>query len=183
MNNALGSTTPRYARDSGDIRRYPQKSVLIVDDEFGIRNFLVKGLSDRFALVEFAEDVEKAEALRLRCHFDLIIADIRLPGRSGVEWVTEMREQGGTTAVIFITAHADLETAVAALRAGAADFIVKPFRMDQMLASIERCMERQQIQRENFVLKREVGKLFDSGIVGESECIRGLLALLQRIAP
>ncbi len=164
-------------------RRYPQKSVLIVDDEFGIRNFLVKGLRERFGLVEFAEDVEKAESIRLRCHFDLIIADIRLPGRSGVDWVSEMREHGGTTAVIFITAHADLETAVAALRAGAADFIMKPFRMDQMLASIERCMERQQIQRENYLLRREVDKWFDSGIVGDSRAIRGLLDLLDRIAP
>ncbi len=177
------NAAPGGKRDGVIVRRYPQKSVLIVDDEFGIRNFLLKGLADRFGLVEFAEDVEKAESIRLRCHFDLIIADIRLPGRSGVEWVTEMREHGSTTAVIFITAHADLETAVAALRAGAADFIMKPFRMDQILASIERCMERQQIQRENFVLRREVDKLFDSGIVGESTAIVSLLELLKRIAP
>ncbi len=179
---AAARDVARPKRESAG-RKYPQKSVLIVDDEFGIRNFLYKGLSERFGLVEYAEDVEKAEAIRLRCHFDLIIADIRLPGRSGVDWVTEMREHGGTTAVIFITAHADLETAVAALRAGAADFIMKPFRMDQMLASIERCMERQQIQRENFVLRREVDKLFDSGIVGDSASITGLLDLLRRIAP
>ena len=97
-------------------------SVLIVDDEAGIRSFLQKGLASRFGLIEVAEDVETANELRKRCHFDLIIADIRLPGRSGVEWVTELREQGSMTAVIFITAYADVETAVAALRAGAADF-------------------------------------------------------------
>ncbi len=166
-----------------EIKRYLQKSVLIVDDEFGIRNFLLKGLKNRFGLVEFAEDVETAEAIRRRCHFDLIIADIRLPGTSGVEWATEMRDQGSTTAVIFITAHADLETAISALRAGAADFIMKPFRMDQMLASVERCIERQQIQRENFVLKRQVDKLYDSGIVSESRVMEDLLELIHRIAP
>jgi len=167
----------------GEAKRYAQKSVLIVDDEYGIRNFLSKGLSDYFGLVEFAENAESAEEVRKRCHFDLIIADIRLPGISGVDWVTELRGHGSTTAVIFITAHADLETAVAALRAGAADFIMKPFRMDQMLASVERCMERQQIQRENFVLKRQVDKWYDSGIVGGSDSIINLLELIQRIAP
>jgi DNA-binding response OmpR family regulator len=60
-------------------------SVLIVDDEPGIGSFLRKGLSKYFTLVEVASDVETAEALRQRCHFDLIISDIRLPGRSGVE--------------------------------------------------------------------------------------------------
>jgi PleD family two-component response regulator len=81
-------------------------SVLIVDDELGIRSFLQKGLARRFGLIEVAEDVETANELRKRCHFDLIITDIRLPGRSGVDWVTELREQGSTTAVIFITAYA-----------------------------------------------------------------------------
>lgn len=185
--NALSQSARAAARRPGrngrETHHYPQKSVLIVDDEYGIRNFLVKGLSHHFGLVEFAEDVEQAEAIRRRCHFDLIIADIRLPGTSGVEWVSSMRGHGSTTAVIFITAHADLETAIAALRAGAADFIMKPFRMEQMLASIERCMERQQIQRENIVLKREVDKLFDPGIVGESESIRSLLDMLRRLAP
>lgn len=63
-------------------------SVLIVDDEPGIRSFLQKGLRKYFGLVETAENVETAEELRLHCHFDLIITDIRLPGQTGgVEWV------------------------------------------------------------------------------------------------
>ena len=159
-------------------------SVLIVDDEPGIRSFLQKGLEKQFSLVEVAADADTAEALRQRCHFDLIIADIRLPGRSGVDWVTELHEQGSTTSVIFITAYADLQTAIAALRAGAADFIMKPFRMEQLLASVERCMERQRIQRENFVLRRQLDQYFDgAGIVGKCELITGLCELIKRIAP
>jgi len=64
-----------------------QRSILVIDDEHGIRNFLIKGLSKYVGLVESAENVEKAEELRQRCHFDLIISDIKLPGKSGVEWV------------------------------------------------------------------------------------------------
>ena len=96
-------------------------SVLIVDDEAGIRSFLQKGLDSRFGLIEVAEDVDTANELRNRCHFDLIIADIRLPGRSGVEWVTDLREQGSMTEVIFITAFADIETAIAQLEAEAGE--------------------------------------------------------------
>ncbi len=159
-------------------------SVLIVDDEPGICSFLKKGLDEHFSLVEVADDADMAEALHQRCHFDLIIADIRLPGRSGVEWVTQLREQGSTTAVIFITAYADLQTAIAALRAGAADFIMKPFRMEQMMASIERCMDRQRIQRENFVLRRQLDQYRDgSGMVGKCELIKGVCELIKRVAP
>lgn len=159
-------------------------SVLIVDDEAGIRSFLQKGLTRKFGLIEVAEDVEMANELRKRCHFDLIIADIRLPGCSGVDWVTELREQGSVTPVIFITAYADIETAISALRAGAADFIMKPFRMNQMHASIERCMEKQKIQRENFVLRREVKNYYDSaGMVGDCDLIKSICQVIKRVAP
>jgi DNA-binding NtrC family response regulator len=141
-------------------------SVLIVDDEAGIRSFLQKGLTRKFGLIEVAED------------------DIRLPGCSGVDWVTELREQGSVTPVIFITAYADIETAISALRAGAADFIMKPFRMNQMHASIERCMEKQKIQRENFVLRREVKNYYDSaGMVGDCDLIKSICQVIKRVAP
>ena len=94
-------------------------SVLVVDDEPGILSFLHKGLTTQFGLVETAADTDAADALLARCHFDLIISDIRLPDRSGVEWIAALREQNQTTPVIFMTAHADLHTAIKALRAGA----------------------------------------------------------------
>ena len=112
-------------------KKYLQhRSILVIDDEHGIRNFLIKGLRKYLGFIESAENVETAEALRQRCHFDLIIADIKLPGVSGVEWVQSLRESGCNTPVIFITAHAQLDIAIEAIRAGAADFIIKPFRMD-----------------------------------------------------
>lgn len=157
-------------------------SVLIVDDEPGIRSFLQRGLQKHFGLVETAEDADTAEVLHQRCYFDLIIADIRLPGRTGVEWVTELREQGSTTGVIFITAHADLETAIAALRAGAEDFIMKPFRLEQMMSAVERFLERRKIQRENFVLRRQVDNIYDRS-VGEGELIKDVYEVIKRVAP
>jgi len=159
-------------------------SVLIVDDEPGIRAFLQKGLAPHFGLVEVAEDADSAEALRQRAHFDLILADIRLPGRSGVQWVTELRDQGSTAAVIFMTAHADLNTAIQALRIGASDFILKPFRLEQMLASVERAMERQRMQRENAILRRQLDHYFDrSGMIGSCDLIKSICQVIKRVAP
>jgi len=160
------------------------RSILVIDDEHGIRNFLVKGLSKFLGFIESAEDLESAEALRQRCHFDLIIADIKLPGGSGVEWVHSLRESGCSTPVIFITAHAQLDIAIDAIRAGAADFIIKPFRMDQILNSVDRCIERQEIKKENFVLRRQVDRIYDgSGLIGQSASIRNLGEVIKRVAP
>jgi DNA-binding NtrC family response regulator len=167
-----------------DKKYLKHRSVLIIDDEHGIRNFLIKGLSKLLGFIESAENLETAEDLRQRCHFDLIIADIKLPGGSGVEWVQSLREAGCNTPVIFITAHAHLDIAIDAIRAGAADFIIKPFRMDQILTAVDRCIERRDIKRENFALRRQVGRIYDSpGMIGESQSIRNLGEVIKRVAP
>lgn len=85
-------------------------SVLIVDDEEGMRHFLERTLKRRCGMVEAAADVEQATELMARLHFDLLILDIALPGKSGIEWLHELREQGFGGDVILITAFADMET-------------------------------------------------------------------------
>ncbi|WML92174.1 sigma-54 dependent transcriptional regulator [Thiothrix lacustris] len=159
------------------------KSVLIVDDEPGIQSFFLRGLTSRFDLIETAGDVKTANALLERCHFDLIISDIRLPDRTGVEWVTEMRDKGNLTPVIFITAYASLETAIEALRVGAMDFILKPFRLEQILAAIDRCLETQQLRRENFVLRRQLEQHLEvGGIIGECEAVHSVCQIIRQVA-
>jgi two-component system NtrC family response regulator len=159
-------------------------SVLVVDGETVIRNLLQRGLQTFFGLVETAESVESAEQLRQRCLFDLIIVDIRMPGRSGVEWIADLRQQGESTAVIFMTGNADLETAISALRLGADDFILKPFRMEQMLAAVERYLQRRQLQRDNYVLQRQVNKILDSsGLVGDCAQMNSICQVINRVAP
>jgi DNA-binding NtrC family response regulator len=159
-------------------------SVLIVDDEPGILSFLQKGLASTFGLVETAGNCDDADAMLNRCHFDLIISDIRLPGRSGVDWISQLRDQDQNTPVIFMTAHADLQTAIKALRAGASDFILKPFRMEQMETAVARFLERMKLQKENFLLRRQVAHLHpDSGMIGSCDLIRGVCDVIKRVAP
>ena len=164
--------------------QWQQYSALIVDDEPGMRSFLERALKHRCGLVESAPNAEAAARLAERYHFDLIILDIALPGKSGVQWLQELRNAGFHGDVILITAFADMETAIDALRAGASDFILKPFRVDQMLAAVKRCFERSSLKRENYLLKREVAELSGiEGMVGESAVMRHLSVVITRLAP
>lgn len=159
-------------------------AILVVDDEPGMRNFLKRALEDRCALLEVAGSAEEAEALRLRYHFDLLLVDIRLPGLSGLDWMGRLREHGVRTHVIYMTAYADLEMAIAALRNGADDFIMKPFRTEQMFLSMQRTLLRRQILRENSLLHLQLQQMQDhSGVVGDSDEMQQMLSLAQRAAP
>jgi len=158
-------------------------AVLVVDDEPGMRNFLKRALEKHCALVEVADGAESAEELRSRCHFDLLVVDIRLPGTSGVEWLEALRARDVRTDAVLMTAYADMGTAIAAVRAGASDFILKPFRLDEMLAAIERCLERRRMARENFLLRREARQRALEGIVGSGPAMCALSELVRRVAP
>jgi DNA-binding NtrC family response regulator len=163
---------------------WPDWSILIVDDEQGMRNFLVKTLAPRCHFVMNAGSAEEGSEWLHSHHVDLIILDISLPGKNGVTWLRELREQGFSGEVILITAFADLDTAIEALRAGASDFILKPFRVPQILNSVKQCVERARLQRENFVLKRRLAQSQEGQgtLVGRSAAMVTLRQAVLRIA-
>lgn len=162
-----------------------QFSILVVDDEPGMVSFLQRALARRYGKVDTAASVETAAPLLQRQLYDLIILDISLPGISGIEWLHELRQEGYAGDVVLITAYADLDTAIDALRAGAADFLLKPFSVAQMLNSVERCFERSQLRRENFVLRREVEERTTAvdGVICQSSLMLSVCDRLRRIAP
>jgi DNA-binding NtrC family response regulator len=168
--------------DSPD--RWPHASVFVVDDEPGMRHFLEKTLAPRAGQVLAAESAEEAEALLLKHRFDLVILDISLPGKNGIELLKDLRAQGNLCEVVLITAFADLDTAIEALRAGAGDFLLKPFRVTQVLSAFKQGLERARLKRENWVLKRALSQRTPTadGLVGRSIVIKGLQAALQRVA-
>ncbi|GAP33726.1 sigma-54-dependent transcriptional regulator [Piscinibacter sakaiensis] len=164
--------------------RWPHAAVLVVDDEPGMCHFLERMLAPRVGQVRSCGSAEDAEQLLQRQRCDLLILDITLPGASGLTLLKRLRARGDGCEVVLITAFADLDTAIEALRAGASDFLLKPFRATQVLAALQRGLERARLKRENWLLRRtlEARTPPADGLVGRSIPIKGLRAALQRVA-
>ncbi|HEV7416629.1 MAG TPA: sigma-54 dependent transcriptional regulator [Tianweitania sediminis] len=165
-----------------------QASILVVDDEPGMRNFLMRTLGPRCKQVEEAPNAEQASSKLDAQHFDVVILDNIMPGRNGLEWLVEQRRVGLFPDVILMTAFADLDTAIQALRAGVVDFVLKPFRSNQLLNSVARCLDRQRLRRENAVLRYELKSTSDhlllrDRLIGSSAAIAKVRETIARVAP
>src|SRR5690606_21475614 len=158
-------------------------SVLVVDGDEAMRGFLERALARRCGMVQVAADPAQAAALMARLHFDLLVVDHAPAGRGGLAWLQELRTQGYAGEAILIAARADLDTVIAALRAGDADFILKPFRLEQVLDAIRRAFERGARPYAQPVWRREAGgpPADALGIVGQSAAIEQLRGTIRRV--
>jgi len=190
--DAMRAEAGRKAREPlGDPEFGPwlaQASILVVDDEPGMRNFLMRTLGPRCKRLEEAADAEEASRKLDSQHFDVVVLDNIMPGKNGVDWLAQQRGIGFFADAILMTAYADLETAISALRAGAADFILKPFRSNQLLNAVARCLDRVRLRRENYVLRYELKATSDhillrDRLIGESGAIRQVRDTIARVAP
>ena len=176
----------RLGRDFGLLLE--KAAILIIDDEPGMRNFLLRTLQPRCSRVDTAEDATAASELIDRQRYDVIILDNIMPGKSGLDWLDEQAENGLFCEVILMTAYADLETAIQALRAGASDFVLKPFRSNQILNAISRSLERRSLRNENYVLRHELRSTSDhlllrDRLIGHSPQIGAVRDAIARVAP
>ncbi|MDT8326325.1 MAG: sigma-54 dependent transcriptional regulator [Roseovarius sp.] len=161
-------------------------SVLVIDDEPGMRNFLVKILGPRCRHVEQARSCSEASYILDQVHFDLVILDNIMPEKTGLDWLEEQRHVGFFADTILITAYADLDTAIKALRAGVTDFVLKPFRANQILNAVARALDRKYLRRENYLLRHELsegGQAARGRLLGNSEPIQAVRAMLGKLAP
>jgi len=163
-------------------KNYAIFSVLIVDDEIGMLGFLKKATSDYFYRVDCVRSIEEAETLRTENHYDLILLDINLPGRSGLEW-TEIFDQSVKPDIIFMTGYATIEMTIQALKLGASDFILKPFNLEQMLTSVFGCLDKRIANRHEQAIYRDLSQYFDTNIIGISEKTKQLKQVIQQFAP
>ncbi|MEM9027621.1 MAG: sigma-54 dependent transcriptional regulator [Pseudomonadota bacterium] len=162
-----------------------QASVLVVDDEPGMRNFLAKSLATACGRVDVTSNTIEASDMLDRFRYDVVVLDNIMPQKNGVAWLAEQRQIGLFSDAILMTAYADLETAIAAIRAGACDFLLKPFRVDQLLKSIGQTLERSRLKRQNVLLNHELGVSSDglrhrSAILGSSPEIETARAAIER---
>ncbi len=180
-------TTSASLRTEGDYGENLQfASVLVIDDEPGMRNFLTKILEPRVKRLEQARSAEQASGILDQSHFDLVILDNIMPKKTGLEWLEEQRRVGLFADAIMITAYADLDTAIKALRTGVADFVLKPFRANQILNAVARALDRKYLRRENFLLKHELSGGSTRGpgrLLGHSPAIQSVRETLARLGP
>ena len=116
--------------------------------------------------------------------FDVIFLDLMMPGLSGMEILRHLRAAGVSAEVVIITGHSTVETAVEAMKEGAADYIPKPFSPDQLKMVLQKVCERSALIRENAALRQELGMTQGfEGIIGESQAMQRVFALIQRVAP
>lgn len=157
--------------------------VLVIDDDESIGHCVECILQIAGRKAVFASTGNAGlEKLRTE-HFDLVITDLKLPDLSGLEVVRAVKELGEDLPVILMTSFSSVESAVDALRIGATDYIIKPFRNDDFAFAVERAMKERRMRRENAVLKRSLKKVFSSSqIIGESAAIKRVLALVARVA-
>lgn len=174
--------------DSGGLTgKLDGSAILVVDDEPGMRNFLRKTLEPHCRRVAEADSTVAAGRLLDAEHFDVVVLDNMMPGQSGIDWLAERRRQGGIADTIMITAYADLETAIEAMRAGAADFVLKPVRSNQVLNAVRRCIAFAQLRHENALLRHElratgIWKPQRDRLIGTSPQIDALREMLARLA-
>lgn len=158
-------------------------SILIVDDEDSVRDSLLNWFIEDGYVVEAAENAKKALQLLEKRDFNIILADIKMPGMDGLELQRRIKALNSETIVIIMTAFASVETAVQALKDGAYDYVTKPFDPDDLSHLIRNASAQIRLSRENEALKNRVTSLEDvDDIIGQSEAIRSLLEQIESVA-
>ena len=159
----------------------PRNSILLIDDEVGIQQSLGAVLTEEGFKVETVSSGEEGLALLERQSFELVLLDIWLPGIDGLETLEALRRMGVQSAVVMISGHGTIETAVKATRLGAFDFIEKPLSIEKTLLVVKNALENKHLQDENLTLKRELGARYR--IIGNSVPMKALRQQLAIAAP
>ncbi len=158
--------------------------ILVVDDEKGMREFLSVLLEDGGHTVVLASHGQEALATAQENPVDLVISDVRMPLLDGVGLLKGLHELDPHLPVILMTAYASAESAVQAMKRGAYDYLIKPFKVDELKLVIAKALETRQLRRENLLLKQELkGKTPFPGIIGTSSQMVGLYELIAKVAP
>src|SRR6266849_5999581 len=162
----------------------PKGRVLVVDDEVDIRESLETLLSLEGYSVDLAENATEGLKRAESISYDLVLLDLMMPDRSGMEVLQDIRERDTETPVFMITAYGSVEVAVRALKSGANDCFSKPWDNEKLLIEIDRMIARTRLERENTQLKRALKQRYSfPNIVGKSERMLKILDLVTQVAP
>ncbi len=157
--------------------------LMVVDDLDSARQMMKRALGRSYEIYDFASVAEALPALD-RAEFDAIVTDLRMPGIDGLEGLRRFKAKVPEIPVVLATAFATVETAVEAMRAGAFDYLKKPFEPEELEIVVSRAVEHARMRRENARLRTALsGEFSVHGIVGKSQPMKDLVSMLERIAP
>ena len=154
--------------------------ILIIDDERSIRNSLKEILADEGYDVDVAENGQQGCEMVEKEKYDVIFCDIKMPVMDGVETLTKLNSMGIDSAVVMISGHADVDTAVDCIKKGAFDFIQKPLDLNRILITIKNAKDKVHLVKETRSLKK---KVYGQEMVGESPAIKEIKEMIEKVAP
>jgi two-component system, NtrC family, response regulator PilR len=158
-------------------------SILVIEDDRSMREFLEILLRRHRHQVSVAESGRAGQELITQKEFDLVITDLKMPGAGGLEILQHCKRLYPHTEVILVTAFATAETAISAMKQGAYDYLTKPFKVDEIMVTVERALEKRALVRDNFTLREELKARYRlDRLVGRSEPMQELFALIRRVA-
>ncbi len=155
--------------------------ILVVDDEKAIRRSIREILEFEKHQIDEAEDGQTALQLAQKTNYDIILSDIKMPKMDGIELLQKITESGLPAAMIMISGHGTIDTAVDAVKKGAYDYIAKPIDLNRLLVSVRNALEKGHLVQETKVLKRKIGK--GGEMVGNSPAITHIKNLIEKVAP
>ncbi|HKV13073.1 MAG TPA: sigma-54 dependent transcriptional regulator, partial [Thermoanaerobaculia bacterium] len=158
-------------------------NLLIVDDETSLLDFLSLLFQSESYEVETARSVEEARKCLDRGNYDLVLCDILMPDGNGLDLLKEIKANGNHTAVIMMTAYTSTKSAIEAMKLGAADYVSKPFDVDELKIVAQKALERAELADENVYLRRELEQKYTfNNIIGKSSRMQAIFSLIERIA-
>jgi two-component system response regulator AtoC len=164
----------------------PERRLLIIDDEENMRHMLQALVSRHGYRVETAAGAEEALAAIGSRHFDFILCDVRMPGMDGMDFLAVGADRLQHSTVIMMSAFGSIDTAIEAMKAGAYDFISKPFKADEVIMTLRKAEEREALRRENRLLKEELqtikGQQGFGNILTKNVAMKSLIRLAGRVA-
>jgi len=162
----------------------PIKRLLVIDDEENMRHMLSTVLSKGGYLVDTASDGSEGLKMIDETHYDYVLCDIKMPKMSGMDFLKAAREKLNSTTVIMMSAYGTIDTAIAAMKLGAYDYISKPFKADEVYMTLKKADERESLKRENILLKERIQNIEGSynfgNIVAKSKAMQSVFHLAAK---
>jgi two-component system response regulator PilR (NtrC family) len=158
-------------------------NLLILDDEASLRDFLTIVFEEEGWVVESAGSLAEARAALQKSEPDLVLCDVMVPDGSGIDFLKDVKAQNPSIAFIMITAYTSTKAAVEALKAGAFDYIAKPFDIEELKIIVGKAVERKELEDENLHLRSALEERFTfANIIGRSAKMQEIFTIIQRIA-